>query len=158
MIITATVFVIFITVFVMVGFKLSKKQFSKSINFHLQISDDATLVQGTTTKPVVKLLGIRLETEEDVILFEVTTNRVIQFTTRAMEDITGLRSTNTWLEKFHTFSEHYLMSVLVRDKRGISSVEVVDAYEEVGGWSLDERCSYRFRMQLCQSSLTINLT
>jgi hypothetical protein len=88
-------------------------------------------MQGTTTKPVVRMLGIRLQTEKDVCLFEVINDRMVQFSTRAMEDVTGLRSTNTWLEKFHSFNEHYLMSFLVRKEEGITSTEVVDAYEEV---------------------------
>ncbi|XP_015782511.1 Na(+)/H(+) exchanger protein 7 [Tetranychus urticae] len=84
--VTATLFVILFTVFVL----------------------------GSTTKPIVHFLEVKIHIKHEAKLFIEINNKVVETFMAGMEEIAGNRSANYWAQKFARFNDNYVKAILIR--------------------------------------------
>ncbi|XP_053213811.1 Na(+)/H(+) exchanger protein 7-like [Panonychus citri] len=84
--VTATLFVILFTVFVL----------------------------GSTTKPIVRFLQVKIHIKHEAKLFIEINNKVVETFMAGMEEIAGNRSANYWAQKFARFNDNYVKAILIR--------------------------------------------
>lgn len=71
-------------------------------------------VLGSTTKPVVRWLGVQLHVHYETSMFIEINNKVVETVMSGIEEVAGHRSVNYWSQKLHRFNEKYLKSILTR--------------------------------------------
>lgn len=69
-------------------------------------------VLGSTTKPVVRWLGIQLHVHHDTTMFMEINNKVIETVMAGIEEVAGHRSVNFWNQKLTRFNDKYLKNIL----------------------------------------------
>ncbi|XP_074594208.1 sodium/hydrogen exchanger 2-like isoform X2 [Brevipalpus obovatus] len=84
--ITATLFVILFTVFIM----------------------------GSTTKPIVRFLQVKIHIKHEAKLFLEINTKVVETVLAGIEEVAGHRSQNYWAQKFSRFNDHYVKAILIR--------------------------------------------
>lgn len=76
-----------------------------------------------------KLLMIKRTGQADAPILVSINNRVTNFLAMAFEDITNIHSMNSWVEKFHRYSEKHFEKYLLIKPTSISWRQIIDAYE-----------------------------
>ena len=56
-------------------------------------------------------------------------SRTINFVAMAIEDITKIHSTNSYMEKLHRFSEKHLVKYLLKNPTTLSKRQILESYE-----------------------------
>lgn len=71
-------------------------------------------ILGSTTKPVVRWLEVRLHIQDETSMFIEINSKVIETVMSGIEEVAGHRSVNYWNQKLVRFNEKYLKNILTR--------------------------------------------
>lgn len=85
-------------------------------------------IQGSTIKPLVKLLRVRMESTEKLQLYEEITSHVTDHVLAGIEEISGQRGEHYFREKMEQYNSKYLKHVLQRNP--VSQDEKIMQYFE----------------------------
>ncbi|XP_052783887.1 Na(+)/H(+) exchanger beta-like isoform X2 [Mya arenaria] len=83
-------------------------------------------IQGSTIKPLVKLLRVKMEKKEQQLLSEEINSHVTDHVMAGIEEISGQRGSNSFREKLEQYNRRYLKIFLQRDP--VSTDDQIMAY------------------------------
>jgi len=85
-------------------------------------------VQGSTIRPIVEWLRVRLEDSHDKCMFEEVSHRLIDHLVAGIEDITGLKGQHYWLNKGLVFHDKYISKHFIREHISSQDQELLETF------------------------------